>query len=87
VAKPTKECYWCKKQRPYDETGSFEMEPDTDKEIAWICNHCVADFLGWERDDETYNAFAQRYNLEHPKDCLLPFMRGDKEIALEVING
>lgn len=41
-----KECYWCKKQCPLDEEGSFELEPDTEKEVGWICDHCVLAFDG-----------------------------------------
>jgi len=42
-----KECYWCKKSCPDDEEGSFEIDPyDETIVLGWICNHCVAAYLG-----------------------------------------
>jgi len=67
-----KECYWCKKSCPDDEVGSFEVEPDSDKELGWICDHCVLAFDGkcdceeCRADFKAAQEAIKRYYLAHP---------------------
>ena len=67
-----KECYWCKEQKPDNEEGSFELEPDTEEEIGWICDHCVLCFDGkcgceeCQKDDEIAQKKLKEYNSKLP---------------------
>jgi len=68
-----KECYWCKKSCPDDEEGDFEVEPDSDKEVGWVCDHCVLAFDGkcdcehCKAIEKSCQVELERYNLAHPK--------------------
>ena len=69
-----KECYWCKKSCPDDEEGSFEIDPeDNDKELGWICDHCVLAFDGkcdcaeCVANTKAADEEVKRYKLAHPK--------------------
>lgn len=68
-----KECYWCKEQKPDDEEGSFELEPDTDEEVGWICDHCVLCFEGkcgceqCQASDKAVKEALRKYDLALPR--------------------
>jgi len=77
IPKETKKCHWCGKEKPFYEHGSWELDPETEETIGWICNFCIARFEGWDDKptrrkvkNETYNNFATRYNESHPENPL-----------------
>lgn len=57
-----KKCSWCKEQKPDNEEGGQEVKPDSEDVTGWVCNYCLAAYLGWEEDEMTYNEFVADYN-------------------------
>ena len=68
-----KECYWCKKQCPLNEEGSYELDVKTEKEIGWICDHCVLAFEGkcecveCATSKKAADDALRKYDLVHPR--------------------
>jgi len=78
-----KDCYWCKKSCPDNEEGSFEIDPnDNDREVGWICDHCVLAFDGKcdceecvANEKAAQKELARYYEAHPPKRGLIASLR------------
>ncbi len=68
-----RKCYWCHKNCPDNEEGSFEVDSeDNNIELGWICDHCVLSFdgkcdcPGCKTDLKEAQETIKAYNLAHP---------------------